>query len=94
MNYPAHSRFDFHRNGNSNRRDADAQPRVLLLASANDPDTEQLAGVIVHFAGDEYSREIGRHSINAGLIAGLSPEQAFELGRLVEGAALGCWEAA
>lgn len=85
MNHPAHSKFPFYRDGHAYRRDADAQPRVLLLASANDPDTEQLAGVVVHFAGDTFTREVPRHSINADLIAGLSPEQAFELGRLVEG---------
>lgn len=86
MSYPELLPFEFHRNGNANRRDRDAQPRVLILDSAQD-ETGDFAGVIAHFAGDTYTRQVERHSINAELIAGLSPEQAFELGRLVEGGA-------
>lgn len=89
MNYPAFNRFDFHKDGNAARRDRDAQPPVLLLASATDPETDQFAGVVAHFAGDPYSREVPAHAINADLIKGMTPEQAFDLGRLVEGGDLG-----
>lgn len=85
MNYSAHSRFDFHRHGDANRRDRDALPRVLLLASASDPKTKRFAGVVVHFAGDEFTREVPAHAISFELIAGLEPGQAFDLGRAVEG---------
>lgn len=88
MNCPAYSRFDFARDGRANRRDHDAEPRVLLLASAIEPDTGEFSGVIVHFAGDGFTREVPRHSINRDLIAGIAPEQAFQLGRLVEGGEL------
>ncbi|WP_111748789.1 hypothetical protein [Salinisphaera orenii] len=83
--FHAHGRFNFHTNGNANRRDRDTQPRVLILDSAHD-ETGDFAGVVVHFSGDEFTRQVERHSTNADLIEGLSPEQAFELGRLVEGA--------
>lgn len=88
MNFPAHSRFDFHKNGHANRRDRDAQPRVLLLDVVTDPYTGDFAHALAHWAGDEYVREIGRHSINDELIAAMQPAQAFDLGRVVEGGEL------
>lgn len=88
MNYPAHSKFPFHTNGNAYRRDHDAWPQILILNSAIDGKTGEFAGVFAHFAGDEFVRQVERHSINADLIGGLSPEQAFDLGRMVEGGEL------
>lgn len=88
MSFTARSKFEFHKNGNANRRESGAYPRVLLLAHATEPDTADFAGVVVHFAGDEFTREVPRHSINGDLIADMAPLEAFELGRLIEGGVL------
>lgn len=85
MNYPAHARFDFCRDGRANRRDRDAEPRVLLLGHVIEPGTGDFAGIVIHEAGDTYTRQVERHAITASLIEGMEPLQAFALGRLVEG---------
>lgn len=89
MTFPAYSRFDFHKDGNAARRDRDAEPRVLVIGPAWHPETDELLCVLMHFAGDPYSREVPAHAINVDLIKGMTPEQAFDLGRLVEGGELG-----
>jgi len=66
-------RFNFSRNGHANRRDRDAVPRVLLLRIEGDH-------AFVHVAGEQYERAVTVSEIDADLIAGMAPEDAFRVG--------------
>src|SRR5690625_5151714 len=87
--FPAHSKFPFHADGNSYRGDRDAEPRVQVIGPAFNPETDEFVGIIVHFSGDDYTRDIPRSAINTVLINGMTPNQALAVGRLVEGGNLG-----
>ena len=75
MSYPELTRFDFHRDGHSSRRDRDAHPRILVTELAGDY-------LRFHVAGDSWVREA--HMFDAAaddeLVAGLAPEDALRLG--------------
>ena len=77
MTYPEHHRFVFHRNDYSNRRDRDADPRVLFLGMEPDDDRLQF-----HLAGDPYVRSAHVYDavLDEVLVAGLAPGDALKLG--------------
>ncbi len=77
MSYPELRRFEFTRNGHSNRRDDDAQPRVLFIGM--DFDDHWLH---FHLAGDAWVRtgHVYDCVLDAELVAGLEPQDAVRLG--------------
>lgn len=77
MSYPELHRFEFHRNGHSNRRDTDAIPRVLCLGFNLDQDRMHF-----HLAGDEYVRSahVFDAAFDRDLIDGMEPFYACWLG--------------
>lgn len=93
MSYSEIKPFRFSENGNAARREADAQPRVLLDTIDYDQDR-----IHIHVAGDKYLRSA--HVLDAALdhdlVNGLESPDALKLGMLYQRArdAAGCEEKA
>lgn len=87
MNYSIFDRFPFSRDGNANRRDKDADPRVLIVDAAHYLEVNgfRVSEVIVHFAGDEYTRVVPIAEA-AELVEDMAPGDAYWMGRAIEGA--------
>lgn len=77
MSYPELTRFDFHRNGNANRRDHNAQPRVLFIGMELDDNRMHF-----HIAGDEWVRtaHVYDAALDDELVAGMESAAALRLG--------------
>ncbi|MDT0635042.1 hypothetical protein [Spectribacter hydrogenoxidans] len=86
MSYPAVSPFDFHKNGDANRREDDAEPRVKLMGF--DLGTFEAH---VHVAGDTHVRAVPLTTLRLDdpIILGMAPADAFLAGGWTEQALQG-----
>ncbi len=77
MSHPELLPFEFHRNGNANRREPNAEPRVLFIGLELDDHRLQF-----HLAGDEWVRSAHVYDavLDAELVAGMEPQDALKLG--------------